>query len=60
MIGNILSQRRNSPAMMPILLLALLPVPTKFTGESTRANESQRQTNADTLRAVFDLVLAPL
>jgi len=58
-IGNILSRTRNSPAKMPILLLALLPVPPKFTGESARANEAQRQTNADTLRAVFDLVLAP-
>jgi len=45
---------------MPILVLALLPVPAKFTGESARANEAQWQTNADTLRAVFDLVLAPL
>ena len=45
---------------MPILLLALLPVPPKFNGESASANEAQRQTNADTLRAVFDLVLAPL
>ena len=45
---------------MPILLLALLPVPPKFSGESARANEAQRQTNADTLQAVFDLVLAPL
>jgi len=59
-IGNILSQTRNSPAKMPILLLALLPVPPKFTGESASANEAQPQTNADTLRAVFDLVLAPL
>jgi len=31
---------------MPILLLALLPVRPKFTGESARANEAQRQTNA--------------
>jgi len=45
---------------MPILLLALLPVPPKVTGESARANKAQRQTNPDTLRAVFDLVLAPL
>jgi len=45
---------------MPILLLALLPVPPKFTGESARANEAKRLTNADVLRAVFDLVLAPL
>jgi len=58
-IGNILSRTRSSPAKMPILLLALLPVPPKFTGESACANEAQRQTNADVLRAVFDLVLAP-
>jgi len=45
---------------MPILLLALLPVPPKFTGESARANKAQRQTNTDTLQAVFDVVLAPL
>jgi len=45
---------------MPILLVALLPVPPNFTGESACANEAQRQTNADTLQAVFDLVLAPL
>jgi len=45
---------------MPILLLALLPVPPKLTGDSGRADEAQRKTNADALRAVFDLVLAPL
>ena len=45
---------------MPILRLALLPVPPKFTGQSARANEAQQQTNADVLRAVFDLVLALL
>jgi len=45
---------------MPILLLALLPVPPKFTGESARADEAQRQINVDVLRTVFDVVLAPL
>ena len=45
---------------MPILLLALLPVPPKLTGGSGRAEEAQRQTIADALRAVFDLVLAQL
>jgi len=45
---------------MPILLLALLPVPPKCTGESARANKAKWQTNADVLRAVFDLVLVPL
>ena len=45
---------------MPILLLALLPVPPKFSGKSARANETQRQMNADSLQAVFDLIFAPL
>ena len=45
---------------MPILLLALLPVPPKLTGESARTNEAQRQTNADAVWAIFYLVLAPL
>ena len=59
-IGNILSQTRNSPAKMPILLLALLPVPLKLMGDSGRADEAPRQTKADALQAVFDLILAPL
>ena len=58
-IGNILSRTRNSPTKMPILLLALLPVPPKLSHESVRADEIQRQMNADALEAVFDLSLAP-
>jgi len=45
---------------MLILLLALLPVHPKFTGESACAKEAQRQTNVHTLQAVFDRVLALL
>ena len=41
-----------------MLLLALLPVPPKLTGESAPADEAQRHTIAAALRAVFDLVLA--
>jgi len=59
-IGNILLRTSNSPVKMPILLLALLPVLPKFTGESARADEAQRQMNADVLRTVLDLVLASL
>ena len=33
-------------------------MPPQFLGESARADEAQRQTNADVLRTVFDLVLA--
>jgi len=59
-MGNIISQTRNRPAKMSVLLVALLPVPQKLTDESSRAKETQRQINTDSLRAVFDLVLAPL
>ena len=45
---------------MPILLLALLPVPPKLSHESIRADKIQRQMNADALQAVFNLILAPL
>jgi len=45
---------------MPILLLALLPVPPKLTGESARTDKVQWQMHADVLRTVFDLVLVPL
>jgi len=44
---------------MPILLLALLPGPPKFTGESARTDKAQRQMNADILQTVSNLVLAP-
>jgi len=57
-IGNMLSRTRCSHAKMPIVLLALLPVLPKFTGQSAHENEDERQTNADLLQAVFDLVLA--
>jgi len=45
---------------MSVLLVALLPLPPKLTGESSRADETQRQINADSLPAVFDLVLTSL
>ena len=45
---------------MPIVLLALLPLPPKLSHELVRANEIQRQMNADALQAVFHLILAPL
>jgi len=59
-IGNILWVTGNSLVKMPILLLALLPLPPKFTGESARADEALSPMNADVLRTVFDLVLAPV
>ena len=59
-IGNIFSPMRNSPVKMPLLLVALLPVPPKFTGESAQADQAQQQMNVDVLRTLFDLVLVPL
>src|SRR5437879_6350675 len=59
-IGNILSRTRNSPVKMRILLLALLPVPPKFMDKSAHVDETQRQMNADSLKAVFDLIFVPL
>jgi hypothetical protein len=52
-IGNINSKTRNSPTTMAILLLALLPVPPKFTQQSAAADDRQRQINADSLQGVF-------
>lgn len=57
-IGNLLSARRNSPGSMAVLLLALLPVPPKLS--KSKADQRQRQINADTLQDVFELIFAPL
>ena len=59
-IANILSQTRNSPAKRSVLLVALLPVLSKLTGQSTCTNKIQRQINANSLHASFELVLTPL
>jgi len=53
------SGRRNSPTSMAVLLLALLPIPLKLS-KSSKADQQQRQINADTLRDVFELIFAPL
>ena len=58
-LGNLLSGRRNSPTSMAVLLLALLPIPPKLS-KSSKADQHQRQINADTLRDVFELIFAPL
>jgi len=59
-IRHTLSRTRNRPIKMPILLLALLLVPPKFTPELAPADEAQRLMNPDVLRTVFDLVLGSL
>ena len=45
---------------MPILLLAFRPVPPKLTRDSGPADEAQRRTSDDPIRAVFDPVLVQL
>jgi len=59
-ISKILSRTRKTTVKRLIRPRTLLPVPLKFIGESARADEAQREMNADVLRTVFDLVLALL
>jgi len=59
-IGKFLARMDNSPVKMPILLLVLPSVPSNLTGDSARADQVQGQMNADVLRTLFNLVLAPL
>jgi len=58
-LGNLQSGRHNSPTSMAVLLVALLPIPSKLS-MSSKAHQRQRQINADTLRDVFELIFAPL
>jgi len=59
MLENLPSGRRNSPTSMAVLLLALLPIPQKLS-MSSKADQHQRQINADTIQDVFELIFAPL
>jgi len=58
-IGNLPSARRNSPGSIAVLLLALLPIPPKFS-KSSKGDQLQRKINADTLQDVLELIFAPL
>jgi len=58
-IGNLPSAQRNSPGSMAVLLLALLPIPPTLS-KSSKADQSQRKINADTLQDVFELIFAPI
>jgi len=59
-IGNICSWTSNSSVKIPVLVLALLPVSPKLTGESTCVDEAQWQIYVDSLWTVFELVFALL
>ena len=58
-LGSLPATRRNAPGSMAVLLLALLPIPPKFS-KSSSADKLQRQMNANTLQGVFDLIFEPL
>jgi len=59
MLRNLPSGRRNSPRSMAVLLLALfLSIPRKLS-KSSKADQHQRQINADTLWDIFELIFAP-
>src|SRR5205807_10067961 len=58
-LGNLPATRRNPPGSKAVLLLALLPIPPKFS-KSSSADELQRQINADILQGIFDLIFEPL
>ena len=58
-LGNLPSTRRNSPASRAVLLVALLPISPKQS-KSSKADQHQRQINADTLRDVYEFILSPL
>jgi len=44
---------------MAVLLLAILPIPRKFS-KSSKADQCHRKINADTLQDVFELIFVPL
>jgi hypothetical protein len=59
-IGNILSRTRNCPSKMAIMLIALLPVPSKFASSQSKVRNAQRMTNSEVLESVFSLIFEPL
>ena len=59
-VGNIRSKARNCPSKMAIILIALLPVPPKFSSKKTKDRSAQRMTNDEILEGVFSLIFEPL
>ena len=58
-LGTLRSAWRNSCRSIAVLLLALLPVPPKFS-KSTKAYQYQSQVKGDTLQDVFEFIFVPL
>ena len=59
-IGNIRSQTRNSLSKMAVILVALLPVPPKFTSKKTKTRGAQQTMNDEIPDAVFSFIFEPL
>jgi len=58
-IGNIKSATRNSPFMHANVLIALLPVPPKFSG-SKQKDDILRERSHDIFKEIIELILQPL
>ena len=59
-IGNMCSQTRNSPSKIAVILVALLPVPPKFTSKKTKTRGAQQTMIDKILDAVFSFIFEPL
>ena len=59
-IGNIHSQTHNSPRKMAVFLVALLPIPPKFTSKKTKTRGAQQMMNDEILDVVFSFIFEPL
>jgi len=57
-LGNLPCTWCNSPASMPVLPVALLPILPRIS-KSSKPDQHQRQINHDTLRDVYKFVLSP-
>ena len=59
-LGNIVSTVRNKPSAMAMILVALLPVPPKFTKQKAAQIDAQRGVNRHILHSVLEQVFQPL
>ena len=60
-LGNIVSTVRNKPSAMAMILVALLPVPPKFSKQQKAAQmDTQRDINRQILHLVLEQVFQPL
>ena len=60
MLGNIVSTVRNKPSTKAMILIALLPVPRKFSKHSATQTEDQRNMNRRILHVVLEQIFQPM